>query len=142
MHRVLSITGQAIDTIRRTLEKRPSGFEVCGFLLGSDGQDLINLSHAMVVRNSVTRPGGFSISRSEHARALRRAERSGMKLLAVFHTHPKGQCCLGAVDRRGLASSPVPWVILAPIIDEGRVRLLAEAFEPETGEPIKVKVGK
>ena len=130
-----------IELIRRAQRRKPPGFEVCGFLLGTDCGGSANIQQAMVVRNGISRTGGFSISHGEYDRARRRAVKSGLSLLAVFHTHPGGQPQPSDADRHSLASSPIPWVILSPASGAGEGNMKLAAYTSRTGEPLRITVG-
>jgi len=89
--------------------------EVCGFVLASAaaGPEIVE------ARNVAADPASeFRIAPGEVLTLLRRAGRSGARLVALFHSHPSGGSGLSARDHGALTSAGAPllpgvelWVI-------------------------------
>jgi proteasome lid subunit RPN8/RPN11 len=64
------------------------------------------------VRNASSDPFGFAISDADTKAAHLIAEKLGLRVFAVFHSHPNGNPELSEADRRSLAYSDLPWVVV------------------------------
>jgi len=134
----LSISRCTLTTIQKTLAKNFSGSEICGFLLGLHERDSLIISQVIVVRNGVTRPGGFSISRSESKYALRYARKLGLMVCAVFHTHLE-KARLSMTDRRWIGQSDIPWVVFSHGVHDVPNGIQVDAYQSGTGKLLEIE---
>jgi proteasome lid subunit RPN8/RPN11 len=81
--------------------------EACG-LLAADAQGLA--ARAYCLSNTDASPVSYTLDPSEHIAALHDAEADGLRLAAVFHSHPAGPPLPSATDVR-LALEP-EWLYL------------------------------
>lgn len=89
----------------------PSVREACGFLLGTEAGQNIEITCAVPVINAVARYGGFAIADHERRRVERLANKLNLKVVAFYHSHPRGNGQLSEADRQWLSNSKFPWII-------------------------------
>lgn len=93
---MLSLSAGQLDGLRRRA-REVSPAEVCGFLLGAQGQ-VRELFEAANVHPEPSR--GYRIHPRDCLAALHKARKENLQVLGVFHSHPEGPANLSAVDRR------------------------------------------
>lgn len=132
---MLSVSGRvahalaiASDAARRT--------EVCGFLIGIPRGGL-PFATELLLSQAATAQDSFELSEFELRRAQAWAEERGLRIVALFHSHPSGDPALSAEDRASLAHSPWPWVI----VTRRRGGTALTGYAPRTGHPMTVRVG-
>lgn len=82
--------------------------EACAFLLGS-GNDCI-VAQILPVANADNSPYSFSVEPSELISAYDTAERKGLQVIGIFHSHP-GKSSPSATDLKFMQINPVVWLI-------------------------------
>jgi proteasome lid subunit RPN8/RPN11 len=92
--------------------------EICGFLL----VDSAGAQEIFLVRNSSWNVGGFTIAALDAERMERYAERHGYRVHALIHSH-WSTLELSDVDKHGLATSKLPWLVVMLDGDSIRYRL-------------------
>jgi proteasome lid subunit RPN8/RPN11 len=135
---MISITPPAYEIITQDAVKSFPD-ECCGFLYGREDRDRI-ITDALVVNNS--RDGDkrrrFEISAKDYLQAERYAEKNGLQLLGVYHSHPNHPAIPSEHDR--VAAQPYFSYIIISVhddnIDHIRSWRLNEAFQFEE-EPVK-----
>jgi proteasome lid subunit RPN8/RPN11 len=109
--------------------------EACGFLLGAvEGV----AGEVVVGRESAPERGSFAIPDHELRRVAAYAEDRGLRILALFHSHPSGSTALSSGDRAALRYSAWPWVIVTRHTGESTALLTiytAGDDGPRTTEP-------
>jgi proteasome lid subunit RPN8/RPN11 len=99
--------------LRRALENaRPR--ECCGALLGLVENGRVMVRRVVVTHNASGMREGFSIPDAEIARVRAISAIHGETIVAIFHSHPNGPGEPSLADRRALAYSEWPWVIITP----------------------------
>lgn len=80
--------------------------ECCGFLFGSDGEDIRFVKQIKVVNNAKEgdKRRRFEISPKDYMLAERYAEEQGLQLLGVYHSHPDHPAIPSEHDR--IAAQP------------------------------------
>lgn len=86
--------------------------ERCGVLIGIRENDVITVKEVVEIENIADSPFLFEMSPEGLYRAWMDAERKGMDVVAVFHTHPTGNARPSAFDLEGLKQTGLPWVIV------------------------------
>ena len=100
--------------------------EACGFLLGSL-EDVHPLATEILLHSETSRRrASFSIPDHELRRVASYAEDRGLRILAVFHSHPSGDATLSPGDRAALQYSAWPWAI----VTRSRLTLYAPTLVP------------
>lgn len=104
--------------------------ESVGVLIGVPGF----AASAIRLLNSTAGPGSFRIEAFELARASRYAARKNQQIVALYHSHPSGDLGLSDMDRRFLAQSRWPWLVIA--LAENGLQLCG--YKPGTGKPLRI----
>jgi len=86
--------------------------ERCGVLIGIREDDVITVKEIVEIENIAESPFLFEMSPEGLYKAWMDAERKGMDVVAVFHTHPAGNARPSAFDLEGLKQTGLPWVIV------------------------------
>ncbi len=100
--------------------------EVCGFLLGLEGEDFRVLD-VVFARNELHSPTSFRINPREVLEIMERAEGRGLQLVGIFHSHLHCPPIPSPDDLRGMELWNVPWLITdgremrAWILKDGKV---------------------
>jgi proteasome lid subunit RPN8/RPN11 len=81
------------------------------------------VQRVLITLNAETEIGFFSIPDQEIRRVRLLSAQYGAPIIAVFHSHPDGSGGLSEADRRALAYSEWPWVILTAAQRAGDVDL-------------------
>jgi proteasome lid subunit RPN8/RPN11 len=114
--------------------------EACGFLLGSyDGETAV-VKEAYSATNAAGRYGSFAIADYERYRIERLALRLDLELIAVYHSHPRGDGRLSEADQQCLGYSNLPWIIIHPASIATDTEPLFVAYAPSSGTPIPVEI--
>lgn len=94
--------------------------ESCALLLGKfDGNDAI-VSRVIYTKNSDRSETTFSIEPDELFNAYRDAERYGLDIVGIFHSHP-APAKPSATDAKYMEINPIPWLIMSTMDKELRV---------------------
>ncbi len=89
--------------------------ESCALLLGSvDGGDA-TVSEVVLAENSERSPRRFAIPNGQLIRAYEEAERKGVGVVGIFHSHPDSAAYPSDTDARFMRGNPVVWVIYSGI---------------------------
>lgn len=90
--------------------------ECCGLLIGQ-----ANLATGFTpLNNESSKYGTFQLTSSMLA-VQRRIRSKGLEVLAVYHSHPSAAAVLSVSDRRGIAASRLPWVVVSPHLGVGEI---------------------
>ena len=87
-------------------------YERCGVLIGIREDDVITVKEVVEIENIADSPFLFEMSPEGLYKAWMDAEKKGMDVVAVFHTHPTGNARPSAFDLEGLKQTGLPWVIV------------------------------
>uniref|UniRef100_Q01Y58 Metal-dependent protease of the PAD1/JAB1 superfamily-like protein n=1 Tax=Solibacter usitatus (strain Ellin6076) TaxID=234267 RepID=Q01Y58_SOLUE len=105
---MLAVTESASRALTRACDEAHP-MEACGFLLGSvEGV----ATEVIMGRESAQERDTFAIPDHELRRVAAYAQDRGLRILALFHSHPSGSRDLSRGDRAALRYSAWPWVIV------------------------------
>ncbi|MFL5738809.1 MAG: M67 family metallopeptidase [Flavisolibacter sp.] len=92
--------------------------ECCGFFFGRENKDERLITRILVVNNSKQgdKTRRFEISPRNYLDAELMAEKSGLQLLGVYHSHPNHPAVPSEMDR--LAAQPYFSYIILSIVDD------------------------
>ncbi|WP_297470542.1 M67 family metallopeptidase [Thermococcus sp.] len=91
-----------------------SGIEVCGFLFGrKEGNDFIVLE-AREITNRLKSQDAFEMEPLEMVRAIDEAEKRGLEIVGIFHSHINCPPLPSERDLEGMKNWKVPWLIVTP----------------------------
>ncbi|WP_415283822.1 Mov34/MPN/PAD-1 family protein [Candidatus Nitrososphaera sp. FF02] len=105
--------------------------ESCAFLLGR-GTERIAIDEILAVKNAQATRVAFEIPADELLRAYGYAERKGLQVAGIFHSHPASPAPSGT-DKRFMEINPVVWVIYSTTEN----RFAAWVYE-ESVRPVKM----
>ncbi len=86
--------------------------ERCGVLLGHKNGDCIVVEEIVEVENASKNPNEFEIDPYNLYEIWVDAEKRGLDIVAVFHTHPFGLAKPSSLDIQGLKQTGMIWVII------------------------------
>ncbi len=86
--------------------------ERCGVLLGHKNGDCIVVEEIVEVENASKNPNEFEIDPYNLYEIWVDAEKRGLDIVAVFHTHPFGLAKPSSLDVQGLKQTGMIWVII------------------------------
>ncbi|WP_297494654.1 M67 family metallopeptidase [Thermococcus sp.] len=93
---------------------RNSGIEVCGFLFGRrEGDDFIVLE-ARQITNKLESQDAFEMEPLKMVRAIDEAEKRGLEIVGIFHSHINCPPVPSGRDLKGMRNWRVPWLIVTP----------------------------
>ena len=85
--------------------------EACAILAGTMDADVHVVREIMVLENIDHSPVSFAISGAELIRAYDQADRLGLDVIGVFHSHPGSAAKPSLKDQRYMDINPVIWPI-------------------------------
>jgi proteasome lid subunit RPN8/RPN11 len=83
--------------------------ESCAFLLGAGDQE-VAIKEIMSMRNADRSQVSFSIEPQELLKAYETAERKGLQVAGIFHSHPS-RPAPSSTDKKFMEINPVVWLI-------------------------------
>jgi proteasome lid subunit RPN8/RPN11 len=118
------------EDIHKILENaRESPIEVCGFLLGRKEGDGVVVEEVRETRNRLNSQVEFEIDPLEIAGVLDEAEKKGLDIVGIFHSHLKCPPSPSGRDLKGMSMWRNVWLIVtshgefrAWIIENGEVK--------------------
>ncbi|WP_048147967.1 M67 family metallopeptidase [Palaeococcus ferrophilus] len=110
-----------------------SEVEVCGFLFGKREGDNIAVEEVRFVGNRLNSPAAFEMEPVEMVEAIEGAEKKGLEVVGIFHSHLKCPPRPSGRDLKGMELWPVVWLI---VDNEGNYG----AYLPEGGKVREVRV--
>lgn len=104
--KIILTKGQIDSLARFANEALPN--ESCAFLLGSSGNS--SISEILLMKNADSSPFTFSIAPSQLLEAYDVAEKRGLQVVGIFHSHP-GKPLPSSTDKKYMEINPVTWLI-------------------------------
>ena len=98
--------------------RREAPIEACGYLAERDGV----VCRAYPLTNADAVPNHFSLAPAEQFAAVRAMRAEGMKLRAVYHSHPVGPALMSAEDVRLAADASLSYVVISLAAKEAVVK--------------------
>lgn len=118
------------------LERFPR--ECCGLLLGRFGEDAIEVGEVVEAENVLGSPTAFEADPEFVFKAIDRAERSGLELVGIYHSHPSIPARVSSRDTEIMKLWPgAAWLILS--VTRGHV-LERKAYARKNGEIEELKL--
>lgn len=126
---MLKIKQSVRDAMIR-LAKAESPIEACGYLAGIDGEarlliPMTNVDHS---------PEHFSFAPEEQFNALKQARNAGLRLNAVFHSHPATPARMSAEDIRLAHDPDMVYIIVSLMEAEPVIR----GYRMEGRQPVEI----
>ena len=113
---VISLTAAQLAQLAG-IAKKSLPNESCAFLLGKDVENESVVVEVMPMRNSVQSPISFSIEPEELLEAYGLAEKRGLQVIGIFHSHP-GTASPSSTDKKFMEINPVVWLIYSTTDDQ------------------------
>jgi proteasome lid subunit RPN8/RPN11 len=111
--------------------------EACGFLLGTNEGSVCHVVDIALPSGAAGSFNGFELADHEISRVTAYAEDRGLKIVAIFHSHPGGYAALSERDLAAIRFSQWPWVLITrrPPND-----ICIQAFAAGTAQPMDVRL--
>lgn len=104
--------------------------ECCGLLLGKFGKNVIEVKEVVEADNVLGSPVAFEADAELVFRTIKRAEKSGLELVGIYHSHPNLSPYVSARDSEIMKMWPgVAWLIVSAVeerVVERRAYVLKE----------------
>ncbi len=88
-------------------------YERCGLLFGELCGNEIYITEIVEIENARKSPSEFELDPVQTLKAFERAERDGMEVVGVWHTHPLWIPFPSLKDREGMRVYPGVWIIVS-----------------------------
>jgi proteasome lid subunit RPN8/RPN11 len=115
--------------------KKCAPAESCALLLGKEESNISTVSEVYLTKNTEDSPVNFTISNEELLHGYQEAERKGLGIIGIFHSHPHSEAKPSSTDKKFMTINPVVWVIFSNVQDQ----LNAFVLESEV-MPVLIKV--
>jgi proteasome lid subunit RPN8/RPN11 len=106
----LKISQHDIELIRAELEANKP-YEACGVLVGTINGNTAHVEIALPVTNVKRTRASFELDPKEHYNAWNEAEKNGMEIVGVYHTHPVSSAVPSLWDRETMQNDTSVWLI-------------------------------
>ena len=94
--------------------------ESCAILFGKNG----SVSEVFLTKNIEESPVNFTISNEQLIEGYQTAEKKGLDVIGIFHSHPNSEAFPSNTDKMFMESNPVVWVIYSGINKDFKAYLL------------------
>ncbi|ADE36219.1 Mov34/MPN/PAD-1 family protein [Methanohalophilus mahii] len=106
----IGISQEHLSIILEELESnRP--FEACGVLLGINEGYVASIKRVVPVKNSRRTQYSFELDSTEFYRIWNDAEKEGMDVVGIYHTHPANTARPSDRDKKSMRNFPLIWII-------------------------------
>lgn len=109
--------------------------ESCALLFGNENSSTSIVKDIFLTKNTEESPINFTISNEELLAGYKEAERKGLEVIGIFHSHPHSEARPSLTDKKFMTVNPVVWIIFSNIHSE----LNAFVLESEI-TPVKVEI--
>ncbi len=123
-----SVFGEMLDKARET-----APLEACGLLAGNGER----ATKCYVLTNADASSEHYSMKPEEQFAAVKDMRAAGLKMLAIWHSHPASPARMSAEDMR-LAYTPDIVYVIASLADGGEPRV--RAFTVQNGAALEIAV--
>ena len=92
--------------------------ESCAILLGITNGEKITLKKSVIVENADASPVEFSIKPDQLFSTYANAEKDGLEVIGIFHSHPTSRAEPSETDKKFMMINPGVWLIYSQSNDE------------------------
>ena len=85
--------------------------EACALLFGSEKDGLAKINDIYLAQNIGKSPVSFTISNEELLQAYQLAEKQGLDVVGIYHSHPSSEAYPSSTDEKFMEINPVIWMI-------------------------------
>ena len=89
--------------------------ESCALLFGNKENDQLVVKEVFPAENIEDSPVNFTISNEQLIRGYDEAEKKGLEVIGIFHSHPNSEPYPSETDKKFMEINPVAWVIYSDI---------------------------
>ncbi|MGQ0606719.1 MAG: Mov34/MPN/PAD-1 family protein [Candidatus Nitrosotenuis sp.] len=116
--------------------KKTSPAESCALLFGNKNVNTSTVKEIFLTKNVENSPVNFTISNEELLLGYQEAEKKGLEVVGIFHSHPHSEATPSLTDKKFMTINPVIWVIFSN--KENQIN--AFVLESEI-VPVTIKIG-
>lgn len=106
--------------------------ESCALLFGKEESNTYTVSEVFITKNTENSPVNFTISNEELLLGYQEAEKKGLDVIGIFHSHPHSEARPSSTDRKFMTVNPVVWLIFSNVHDELNAFILETEMIPVT----------
>ncbi|MBI5697396.1 MAG: M67 family metallopeptidase [Thaumarchaeota archaeon] len=134
MQKTITLTkNQKQILIEHAVKSAPN--ESCALLFGNEDSNTCTVKDIFLTENTEKSPINFTISNEELLAGYKEAERNGLDVIGIFHSHPHSEARPSMTDKKFMTVNPVIWMIFSNIQSE------LNAFVLESDIiPVKVEI--
>lgn len=110
--------------------KKCSPAESCALLFGKEDSNTSTVREIFLTENTENSPVNFTISNEELLRGYQEAERKGLDVIGIFHSHPHSEARPSSTDKKFMMINPVVWVIFSNAQDQLNAFVLESEISP------------
>ena len=105
--------------------------ESCAILFGSEIKDNVKVERIFLTKNIEQSPVNFTISAEQRLEADQIERETGLKIIAIFHSHPNSDAIPSRTDKKFMELNPVIWIIFSGVSKELNAHTLKEKISIE-----------
>ncbi|NIM25015.1 MAG: peptidase [Nitrososphaeria archaeon] len=94
--------------------------ESCAILFGTENENIANVEKIFLTKNIEESPLNFTISPEQRLEADKIERETGLKIVAIFHSHPNSEAEPSNTDRKFMELNPEVWIIFSGISKQFR----------------------
>lgn len=92
--------------------------ESCALLFGKEESGTFTTHQVYLTKNIENSPVNFVISNEELLSGYQEAEKNGLEVIGIFHSHPHSEAIPSSTDKKFMTINPVVWIIYSNIHDK------------------------
>ena len=123
----LILTNQQLETLV-SLAKDSLPNESCALLVGNNGGNEICVVYVLPMSNSDKSTVSFSIDPRELINAYQTAEKRGLQVVGIFHSHPT-QPFPSSTDKKYMKINPIVWLIYSTLTNESKAYVFEDKIK-------------
>lgn len=109
------ILSQAQKQVLLDHAKKCAPAESCALLFGKEESQTSTVREVFLTKNIEDSPVNFTISNEELLSGYKEAEKKGLDVIGIFHSHPHSEAVPSSTDKRFMTINPVVWVIYSNV---------------------------
>ena len=104
--------------------------ESCALLFGKEESNTSTVKEVFLTKNTENSPVNFTISNDELLTGYQEAEKKGLDVIGIFHSHPHSEARPSSTDKKFMMINPVIWMIFSNAQDELNAFILESEITP------------
>ena len=110
--------------------KKCAPAESCALLFGKEEFGTSTTQQVYLTKNIENSPVNFVISNEELLSGYQEAEKNGLEVIGIFHSHPHSEAIPSSTDRKFMTINPVVWMIYSNSQDKLNAFVLESEIIP------------